>query len=597
VKKILIVDDNAENLDGLREILEIHGYGVMTAANGAEALDKANSTLPDMIITDVLMPVMDGFTLCKKWKQDEVFKTIPLIFYSGDYIDPKDEKFGLSLGAEKFIMKPANMGEFIKTIQKIIEEYHNTSVAIPHENNRGEEVYLKEYNEALIRRLEDKMLEIERVNRSLEKRIDQYERAEKAMRNIAEGVSAAVGEEYFYSLVEHLSLTLKSDYAYIAEVDTDNPGRVRTLALIGDGKFIDNLEVDLAGTPCDTVSRKVLASYPSGVQQLFPGAQIMAAMSVEGYIGTKLTDSSGNWLGLMSVMYREPVKNVKMVESILKIFAARAAAEIERRQSEEALRRAKSEIEKWNKSLEQRVKEKTEELIKSQAQLIQAEKLSVMGQMAAGLAHELNSPLAGLLPLIERYKEKADKDSRDYLELSMMLKAGRHMAKVVRDFGTFSREPKGEFREISVNEVIDDTLVFSGVNLKKKRIKIVKDYSENLPKAKGDKTELQQVVLNMVNNAGDAMCEGGQLTITTSSYQDDKMIRMEFADCGSGIEKEHLGKIFEPFFTTKEPGEGTGLGLSVSFGIISNHKGEISVESEYGKGAKFIITLPAVNAG
>ena len=419
--------------------------------------------------------------------------------------------------------------------------------------------------------------------------------AEDAVLNIAKGVSATIGERYFYSMVEHLSVMLKSDYAYIAEMSREKPGCIRTLALIADGKIVDNTEVSLAGMPCETVLNKKFASYPSDVRRLFPEARLMRELKVESYVGIKLTVSSGKMLGLMAVMFRKQIKNVKMVESMLKIFAARAAAEIERRQYEDALRKAKQEIEKWNEALEKRVRGKTMELMKSQARLLQSEKLSVMGQMAAGLAHELNSPLAGLLPLIEKYRDRAGNGSGKYRELSMMLKASEHMAKIIRDFGSFSREPGLEFEGISINDVIDDTLSFSSGRLNQSRVEIVKEYSQGLPVIYGDKTGLQQVVLNMMSNARDAMPDGGKLIIRTGVSSDNTLIIMEFIDSGLGIKNDYINKIFDPFFTTKKTGEGVGLGLSVSNVIVNNHGGDISVESVKGKGTKFAVSLPASN--
>ncbi len=236
-----------------------------------------------------------------------------------------------------------------------------------------------------------------------------------------------------------------------------------------------------------------------------------------------------------------------------------------------------------------------EELTKSQTQLIQSEKLSAMGQMAGGLAHELNSPLAGLLPMLEKYKNEAEKDSRTYTELSLMHKACEYMAKIVRDFGVFSRESKGEFSELDLNTVIEDTLSFSKSRSKQKNIQIIKEYKDNICKVMGEKTSLQQVILNIMGNAVDAMTEGGIFTIKTGRLDDNK-VYIEFIDNGSGINRENLGKIFDPFYTTKRPGKGTGLGLSISFGIIEKHGGEITVESEPGKGTKFTVLLPALNA-
>ncbi len=265
-----------------------------------------------------------------------------------------------------------------------------------------------------------------------------------------------------------------------------------------------------------------------------------------------------------------------------------------RKQMENDLIDAKKEIEKWNMDLEARIKEKTDELKKSQNLLIQSEKLTAMGKMAGGLAHELNSPLAGLIPMLEIHKQRAIKGSIEDKELNLMLRTADHMAKIVKDFGVFSRKSKSEFRALSLNEVIEDTLSFSGVRLKQKGIKVKEELSARLPLIRGDKTELQQVVLNMITNALDAMNEGGNYLITTDVNEGSNKVIMNFIDDGVGIAEEDLNKIFDPFFTTKKEGEGTGLGLSVSYGIIKNHGGEITVDSEPGKGTRFSIYLPAV---
>jgi signal transduction histidine kinase len=265
----------------------------------------------------------------------------------------------------------------------------------------------------------------------------------------------------------------------------------------------------------------------------------------------------------------------------------------DRKKVEEALQKAKEEIEAWNRELEKRVKEKTDELERSHTQLMISEKLSSMGQLAAGLAHELNSPLTGLLPLIQKYKEKAEKGTREYDEMTLMLQASEHMAKVVRDFGFFSRETKGRLADIDLNDAIEETLSFSSSHLKHGGIKLIKEYADRLPKVEGNETELKQVILNMITNARDAMPEGGKFIIRTGFSKDSNKVIMEFIDNGTGIEKKMIDKIYDPFFTTKETGEGTGLGLSLSYGIVMKHKGKMSAESEPGKGTKFKVILPA----
>ncbi|MEK7307483.1 MAG: ATP-binding protein, partial [Nitrospirota bacterium] len=222
------------------------------------------------------------------------------------------------------------------------------------------------------------------------------------------------------------------------------------------------------------------------------------------------------------------------------------------------------------------------------------EKLAAMGRLSAGLAHELNSPLAGLLPLLDKYRNREKEGTNEFREMTLMLKACEHMAMIVRDFSAFSRRPSEERTRLNINDVIESTLSFTAGSLEKKEIKIIRQYGEPLPDILGNKTELQQVLINLLTNARDAMPNGGQITIKTLLSADKENVIMEFIDTGTGIEKENLSRILDPFFTTKGIAEGTGLGLTVSYGIIKNHEGHISITSKPGKGAKFIISLPAI---
>jgi len=272
-----------------------------------------------------------------------------------------------------------------------------------------------------------------------------------------------------------------------------------------------------------------------------------------------------------------------------------------RRQAEEALQQANDELERRVQIRTLELSEEIAERKRAEAkekkllvQLLQTEKLSSIGLLAAGVAHELNSPLTGLLSLLRTYRKRSKKKSENYQILTEMLDASEHMAKIVNDLNHFSKESGDEHTELDLHDVIETTLSFSEHQMTNRNIKVIKKYENSLPKLMGNKSQLQQVVLNIVNNAKDALSGGGELTITTCCDKEHKKVLMEFADTGEGIEESKLLKIFDPFYTTKSRGKGTGLGLSVSHGIIQSHKGEILVESQMGKGTKFIIKLPAV---
>ncbi len=190
----LIVDDNEQNLYMLQVLLSSHGFQVERAKNGAEALERARRAPPDMVISDILMPVMDGFALCRSWKEDERLKNIPFVFYTATYTDLKDEEFGLSLGADRFIIKPVEPDKFLALIWETITNYKADKPVAPRQPVE-EAQYYKEYNAALIGKLEDKMLQLEEANRILERDITERKRAEAeqaALLEIAKDIAGVV---------------------------------------------------------------------------------------------------------------------------------------------------------------------------------------------------------------------------------------------------------------------------------------------------------------------------------------------------------------------------------------------------------------------
>ena len=186
MNKVLIVDDQEQNLYLLKTMLSGNGYQVLEAANGAEALALARTGPPDVIISDILMPVMDGFSLCQEWKKDTRLRDIPFVFYTATYTDPKDEEFALSLGAARFLVKPVETDEFISMLKQLLSEVESGTLEVPETSLREEATYYRMYNETLIRKLEDKMLELENANRLLEEDIAGRRHAETEITRLLE---------------------------------------------------------------------------------------------------------------------------------------------------------------------------------------------------------------------------------------------------------------------------------------------------------------------------------------------------------------------------------------------------------------------------
>ncbi len=173
MSRILVVDDNEQNLYMLQALLSGHGYDVATAANGAVALQQARNNPPTAIVSDILMPVMDGFELCRQWKGDETLRHIPFVFYTATYTDPQDEEFALSLGAERFIVKPQEPDAFLEILMTVLRDAEAGQLHSSRPAETNTEVVLREYNEALIRKLDDKIAQLADANKRLEQEMAQ----------------------------------------------------------------------------------------------------------------------------------------------------------------------------------------------------------------------------------------------------------------------------------------------------------------------------------------------------------------------------------------------------------------------------------------
>ncbi|HEX8707638.1 MAG TPA: ATP-binding protein [Pyrinomonadaceae bacterium] len=229
-------------------------------------------------------------------------------------------------------------------------------------------------------------------------------------------------------------------------------------------------------------------------------------------------------------------------------------------------------------------------------QLQQREKLSSIGLLAAGVAHEVNTPLTGVSSYTQMLLGMLPETDPKHALLQKVRRQADRASDIVNNLLNFSRTGGAtEFTELEVNRVLEDTLQLLEPQLRRSQIEIVRDYNPHLPKAIGNAVKLQQVFTNLILNARDAIPEGGRITLSTAST-DDETIVIEVIDTGIGIAPENVAKIYDPFFTTKGVGRGTGLGLAVTYGIVQEHAGHIAVESTPGKGTTFRITLPTVDA-
>jgi signal transduction histidine kinase len=237
------------------------------------------------------------------------------------------------------------------------------------------------------------------------------------------------------------------------------------------------------------------------------------------------------------------------------------------------------------------LRHRDEALKEAQSQLVQSEKMAAFGQLGAGFAHEVKNPLAGILGCAQLSMRKLDKGTPLRTNLELIEKETRRCKDIIENLLKFARQEKTVHSVVEVNKVAEDAMAIVNHQLELKQVHLEKDLADDLPLVRGNANQLQQVLMNLIMNAQQAM-EGNPGSVKVTTRRIDSQVEVRVSDTGPGIPKEIQAKIFEPFFTTKPGGKGTGLGLSVSFGIVRDHKGEIRIESEPGKGATFIIMLP-----
>ena len=259
-----------------------------------------------------------------------------------------------------------------------------------------------------------------------------------------------------------------------------------------------------------------------------------------------------------------------------------------------ALKERKEEIKKYTTTLEEMVEERTGELRRSHAQLIQTEKLASMGKLAGYIAHEINNPIGVIVSRAECILMDADeKKYSDYLikDIEVIRKHSNRIGTIARGILAFSKKSPMEFSFTDINEIIDETLLLLEKQFSQNNIHFNKNMDYSIPKVYGNSNQLQQVFFNIFYNARDAMPGGGDIRIS-SQYDGNRVVSILISDSGVGIPEENLDIVFDPFFTTKEDEKGTGLGLSIVYGIIKSHHGEINITSKVGEGTTFEIQLP-----
>jgi two-component system, NtrC family, sensor kinase len=541
---ILVVDDTPANVRILTDALVKHGYEICSAMSGERALEIVQDFVPDLILLDVMMPEMDGYTVCQRLKERPETHDIPVMFLSA--IDnPSDKVRAFQVGGIDYITKPFHLDEVIARVSQQTDR------------------------RSLQKRLEQQ-------NFRLHAEIQNYKQLEQRYRSIfdnaIDGMFQSTPEGQF--ITANMSLARMYGYVSVEELCT-------SVGDIGDQLYVHP----------DRRQEFMLAVQRDGEVSDFE-AQVYCKN------GTTL------WIS-------ETVRSVKDAQNNLIFYEGTIKDITDRKRNTEILRLRSNELE-----------ETLTQLRHSQTKLLQQEKMSSLGQLVAGMAHEINNPvsfISGNLVYAEQYFEdlvrafhEAGLETGEDIEfvlkdLPVLLKSIRTGADrirlIVQALKNFSRLDEAEEKQVDIHEGIESTLLLLSHRLdatpNRPKIKVIQDLGP-LPKVHCFPGLLNQAFMNLMGNAIDALdanvANGGykqpKLELRTKLV-DPNQIMIWISDNGSGMPTEVQERIFDPFFTTKAVGEGTGMGLAISYQVIvEKHGGQLECISVLGKGTEFVIMLP-----
>jgi PAS domain S-box-containing protein len=544
--RILVVEDGEQNRYLLKVLLQQYGHEVALAANGAEALEAARAAPPDLVISDLLMPVMDGFTLCRRWKAEDRLGTIPFIVYTATYTEPEDEEFVLSLGADRFVRKPEEPEALARIVEEVLAEARAGSSSGPAAAGRDGATQFERYSEVLFHKLEKKMAQLAAQNLKLAETVAERARSEEALR------------------VSEAEYRIVADNTYNWEFWLDPGRRFR---------YISPSCRRITGREClefaDEAGMLERIIHPDDLARYRAHVDAIERLKSEGNVEFRIvhTDGSHRWIAhdCMPVYDRDGTwlgtrgSNRDITEQ---------------------------------KQLE--------------GQLHHAQRMEAVGQLAGGVAHDFNNILTAILGYTNLLQTKTGVDDPRRSHLDEIAAAAERASSLTASLLTFSRKREITLATIDLNGLIRklDTFLRRIIG---ENIEVRAKLFEGDLAIHADAGQLEQVLMNLATNARDAMLKGGTLLIETDLVViDNGFFRMHgygtpgryamvsVTDTGTGMDEKTRERIFEPFFTTKETGKGTGLGLSIVYGIVKQHKGYINVYSEPGRGATFRLLFQAV---
>jgi two-component system NtrC family sensor kinase len=535
--RILVVEDDNEMVELMRNVLSLVRCDVQIARSGEEALlalrqEATTGREIDLVLLDIMVPGMDGYEVVARVKADPLLRNTAIIMTTAlDSVS--DKTLGLGLGADDYLTKPFDPQELLARIDAVMRIRRSEQAA---------------------RRRNDELSALIEINRVVTSSLDVDAVLEATIQGIREILHVEAGslvmvDEETGDLV--FRKTFSPERGWIAG-RTIQPGEgiVGYVAESGNSKLVNDVERDphfLAEVDEETgfTSREILC-VPLRVRD-----RVLGAIEVINKLGGKFTEQD---------------------LELLQAMAASVAVAVD------------------NANLYRELADFADELERSQAQLVQAEKMAAIGRLAASVAHEINNPLQAIhnslhLSLHERLGE-----GKRLQYLTMAQAEVQRLIEIVQRMLDFYRPSRGGVVPTEVNGILENVLALAQKRLQHGDIRVHTDLKSDLPQIPMVSDQISQVVLNIVINAIDAMPSGGELWLETGLSGDGEWVLVSFRDTGPGMSADQMANLFEPFYTTKS--DGTGLGLAISYGIIERHGGEIEVLSPPGKGAMFVVRLP-----
>jgi two-component system NtrC family sensor kinase len=554
--RILMVEDSATQALRFRHALEEAGFTVECVANAEAALGSLNKSLPDLLITDYRMPGVLGDELCRKIRMNVSTRGIPILMLTGER-EGEIERRVLESGADDYVSKSQDLEFLLLRVQALLRKSHVQHVVF------GDAA---SFPAAELLIVEDSATYRQLISASLQ-------REGYAITTAASGAEA----------LQHLSLR-HFDGVVLDLVLPDMSAEEICRRIVESRRTVDHAFVILALT-----SR---ATRESMTSVLAAGADDVVEKSRD--------------MAVTKARLRALIRRKRLHEE-----NSRIAAEFRRREMDVLRAHAEKEAAEARAAMAERLEQANRELEtayrelkEAQSQLVQAAKMASLGQLVAGIAHEINNPLAfvmshhgtveGLLnklaaDLEPRFSDdERGKWSKALQRLRDMRQGLERIEDLVLKLRTFSRLDEGERKHVKIEESIESALALLQHRMKG-RITVKKNYGD-VKIISCYPGPLNQVLMNLLSNAIDAIDGHGEIKITTGRR--DSMFFVSVADTGKGIARADRERIFEPFYTTKPVGEGTGLGLSISYGIVRRHDGSIEVHSEEGKGTEMIVKIP-----